>query len=309
MSNNGAILITDSLFIGDEHVQQIERNGYSVQRLDEPEATEAQLIEAISGKVGYILGGTETVTKPVLEAADKLKVISFTGAGYAEFIPAYEFARDKGIAITAAKGGNSQAVAEFALTLILMATRKLTQLTDPDGLKFETVKGVAETTVGIIGMGDIGKRVAHFCESLGYSVLIAEREGLTGTPKNSRVVPLNSLLSQSDIISIHVSKIGGTNLIGKNEISLLKEGASIINTSFLHAIDKNALIDRLKTGEISAYLDSNIGQHSDIKTSNLIQTNIQSGFNTFEALKAVSDQTTRSLLSVLQNGEDDFRVI
>ncbi len=72
----GKILITDSLFIFKQHEELIKGAGYDIERLDAPEATEEQLVEAIKGKVGYILGGIEKVTEKVVEAADELKVIS-----------------------------------------------------------------------------------------------------------------------------------------------------------------------------------------------------------------------------------------
>ncbi len=71
----GTILITDSLFIFKEHEQALVNAGYKIERLDKPAATEEELIEAIKGKVGYILGGIEKVTDKVIEAADKLRVI------------------------------------------------------------------------------------------------------------------------------------------------------------------------------------------------------------------------------------------
>lgn len=81
------ILITDSLFIFPEHENMLKNAGYEVERLDKPNATEEELISAIKGKTGYILGGIEKVTDKVLEAADQLKVIIFTGSDWLDFIP------------------------------------------------------------------------------------------------------------------------------------------------------------------------------------------------------------------------------
>ena len=73
------LLITDSLFIFPEHEKRLQDAGFEITRLDNPEATEAELIEAIKGKDAYILGGIEKVTAPVIAAADQLKIIALTG--------------------------------------------------------------------------------------------------------------------------------------------------------------------------------------------------------------------------------------
>jgi len=124
----GKVLITDTLFIGDEHVKQIEDAGYEVERLDKPNATEDELIEALQGKVGYVLGGIEKVTDKVIESTDQLKVIAFTGADWQALITGWEKAKEKGIKISNAPGANSPAVAELALTLTLAMQRNLFEL-------------------------------------------------------------------------------------------------------------------------------------------------------------------------------------
>ncbi len=95
MSNK--VLVTDSLFIKDKHVKLLEAAGYEVERLDKPSATEEELCDAVRGKVGYILGGIEKVTDKVIESADGLKAIVFTGTGWQGFIPGHDLATKRGI--------------------------------------------------------------------------------------------------------------------------------------------------------------------------------------------------------------------
>lgn len=89
----GKILITDNLFIFSEHEEQLKNTGYEIERLNKPQATEEELTEAIKGKVGYILGGIEKVTDKVIDAAEQLKVIVFTGSDWRQFIPAHQDSR------------------------------------------------------------------------------------------------------------------------------------------------------------------------------------------------------------------------
>src|ERR1700710_62447 len=144
------VLVTDSLFVYPEHEALLAKNGYSVFRLDKPKATEAELCDAIKGKVGYILGGVESVTARVVDAADTLKVIAFTGSGFSEFIPGHATATAKGIAITAAVGGNANSVAEYTLALILMMTRRIPLLSVRGGSSFLVGDEFQDLTVGVV---------------------------------------------------------------------------------------------------------------------------------------------------------------
>ena len=107
------ILITDSLFIFPEHEKRLRDAGFEITRLDKPKATEEELIEAVKGKHGYILGGVEHITDKVIVSADVLEAICFTGSDWRHFIPGHESATKKGIAIANCPGVNAAAVAEY----------------------------------------------------------------------------------------------------------------------------------------------------------------------------------------------------
>lgn len=307
-NSKGSVLVTDSLFIFDEHIQEIKNAGYSVQRLDVPKATEEQLIDALEDKVGYILGGVEQVTDKVIEASKNLRVISFTGAGYSEFIPGYKTAKSKGIAITAAKGGNADAVAEFAITYALMAIRRIPQLTHPNGKSFITTKSARDSVLGIIGYGAIGSRVARLANGLGFSVLIGGRKKISGLPSNMRQVSLEELLSESDVISLHVDKVNGSDVLSSKELEIIKPETSIINVAFEEAVNQIALAAVIMEKQFTYMADHPISPSLE-GNHNVVCTKSQSAFNTKAALRRVSNQTTRSLLSILESGEDEFRVV
>ena len=109
MSNT--ILVTDNLYIDEQHVQTLQQAGLAVERLDTPCASEEELIAAIAGKVGYILGGTELVTPAVIAAANELKAIVYAGTDWQDFIPGYAQATERGILIANAPGANAYSVA------------------------------------------------------------------------------------------------------------------------------------------------------------------------------------------------------
>ena len=303
------ILVTDLTFIFEEHIQQIEKSGYEVVRLVSPKASEDQLIEALKGKVGYILGGIETVTEKVIRSTSGLKVISFTGSGYAGFIPGHKAAREMGIAISVAKGANADAVAEFSITLCLFATRQLSQLTHPIGPEALTAKGATESTLGIIGYGGIGRKVVALATKLGYSVLVAARNRIDSLPPNVRQVDIKTLVVESDVISLHVDEENGPNVLNKELVNLMPSGSAIVNAAFIDAMDREAVAKRIESKEIRLFTDQKLGIVGNYDPGMLVETNSQSGFHTFQSLKVTSDRTTNSLLNILETGEDEYRVI
>jgi phosphoglycerate dehydrogenase-like enzyme len=308
----GKILITDSLFIFEEHERLIKEAGYEIERLDKPEATEKELIEAIKGKIGYILGGIEKVTEKVIQAADELKVICFTGADAHGFIPAFDSATQKGIAITTTPGTNTYAVAEYTLSVILAMTRNLFELGRTGGKSFQTTHSLNELTVGIVGMGHIGSRMAELLHALGVKKILytnrtrrTDIEGRTG----AQYVEMDELLSMSDIVTLHVSKEVGEGFIGKNELSKMKGGALVINCGFMGGVNRDDLLVELESGRLRAAEDGPKDERfSDLPLSVWYCSNEHTAYNTHEANKTASDMAVRSLLSVLETGEDKFKV-
>jgi len=302
------ILVTDSLFIGPQEEQMLMSAGYEIDRLDLPAATEEQLIEAIRGKVGYILGGVETVTDAVIDAADQLRAISFTGSGYTEFIPAWRRATERGIAISAARGANARAVAEFTVAAAVAQVRQLPNLMTPGGSSFAISREFEELTVGIVGYGEIGRSAAEKYKALGFRVLAttpAPDPGVTGST-------LEQIVAEADVVSVHVNKDRGEMVLDATAIASLKEGVIVVNTAFREAIDNEALVERLRLGTLRAAVDYPLTAGS-LPIGALLSSNGQTAFNTREANKRTSIRATASLLSLLAEADDadlvnpDFR--
>lgn len=304
------ILITDSLFVGAEHEARLREAGFEVVRIDKPKASEDELVEAIRGKVGYILGGIEQVTDRIIQAADVLKVIAFTGSGYSEFIPGYRAAAQKGIAITSAPGGNAISVAEFSLALILMMARSIPTVTSHGGKSFLISQEFSSKTVGIIGYGNIGKEVASKCALLGFKVLVANRSQVGSTSSGINASTVNDILEKADIISLHVNKNHGENVLGAAQISKLKKGSVLVNAAFPHAVDDAAMFKRIKDGEIRAAFDAPPESvPEDLPIGGFVASLAQTAFNTAEANSRTSDMVVSSLLNVLLTGTDKYRVV
>lgn len=305
----GDILVTDTLFVGPGHEKLLRSRGYTVSRLDKPKATEDELCTAIRGKIGYILGGIESVTEKVISAADKLKAIAFTGSGYSEFIPSHELATKRGIAITAATGGNADAVAEYTLALILMMARSVPLLTTSGGTSFWIGEAFQDLTVGVIGYGHVGREVAALCSKLGFSVVATSRTRTSGTDGKISFLNMDALISRADIVTVHVDKVHGTNVLDQNRVRQLKKGSRLINAAFPHAIDSNVLLSRIADKEIFAAFDAPIDNApTNLPAGYFIQSNGQTAFNTHRTNNQISDMVVSSLLSVLSTGDDKYLV-
>jgi D-3-phosphoglycerate dehydrogenase len=188
----------------------------------------------------------------MLSKAKKLKLIGSATTSLNHIDLGY--AKDHGIKVLNLHGTHTIPTAEHALSLTLSLARNIPWAYESirEG-KWERHKfigiGLDGKTIGIVGLGRIGKRVATYAKSLGMNVIYYDPY------VNSRIAQktsLNSLLKKSDIISIHAALTDETlMMIGKKEFSNMKENALVINTARGLIIDNDALIKALKSKSIA----------------------------------------------------------
>lgn len=306
------ILVTDTLFILPEHEAQLKAAGYTVERLPKPDASEAELVNAIKGKVGYIMGGIEKVTEPVIEAADELKAIVFAGSDSSHYIPANELATKKGIAIADAPGANAYAVAEYTIGLLLMMLRHMLILGRTGDANFMTTSSLADSHVGILGMGHIGERVARMLVGLGASNISywnRTRKPELETELGITYLDRPELIKTNDVISNHLSSEAGQ-LMDAAAIASVKDGAVLINAGAEETFDMEALYKALAAGRVRAAFDDKVAdpRFKELPLDTWFCSNENAAFNTHAANKLASDMATASLLSLLATGQDKYRV-
>jgi D-3-phosphoglycerate dehydrogenase / 2-oxoglutarate reductase len=196
----------------------------------------------------------------VLAASPRLKVISRHGVGMDAIDKVA--AKRLGIAVEAAIGSNSQAVAEHAIGMMFACARKLPWLDhrmrehhwDKDGyLGFE----LFGATLGVIGCGSIGGRVARFGLAMGMTVLVCDPYLSAGElPAGVAKVELDDLLRRSDIVSLHCPLNDETRgMLDAGKLGLLKRGAIVINTARAGLFDERAMQSKLHDGALSLGLD------------------------------------------------------
>jgi len=268
-----------------------------------------ELIEEIKGCHALILG-PEKITAEIMDQSENLIIIARYGVGYDNID--IEAATKRGIIVTYTPHANSTSVAEHTFALILSLLRKIVEANlsiksgEWIGIKFVGVE-LEGKTIGIIGAGAIGKKVAHIAKGFNMNILlydIIKDENLEKN-LNAKYVDLKELLMNSDIVSIHVPLNSKTyHMIGEKELRLMKENAILVNTARGPIIDEKALIKALKEGWIAgAALDVFEVEPPDkdnplLKMDNVICTPHSASY-TIDALRRMDMMVTEDIIAAL----------
>ena len=216
--------------------------------------TEEELIGLLQGIDGAIFS-TDPFTAWVLQAAERLKVISRTGVGFdAVDVPA---ATQRGVIVTTTPGVNRHAVADWALALLLCCARNV-----PENLG-EVRRGawmrhegmdLDGKTLGVVGLGTIGKEVAKRAKAFGMRLLAFDlvQDLPFAAGQGIAYVSLEDLLRQSDFVSIHCFLNAATrHLINAERLRMMKPTAFLINTARGGIVDTAALAQALRAKQIA----------------------------------------------------------
>lgn len=223
----------------------------------EPEITPEQILEKISTFNIVIVRSRTTITKDMIDKAANCKIIARVGVGLDNVDQ--EAAKAKGIRVINAVEGAMNAVAELVLGLMLSLARQTARgdraIRDGKWLKKE-LKGteLRGKYLGIIGLGNIGKRLGRLARALnmniiGYDVVPIDEE--FSKEVGLMKADLATLLQSSDYVSIHVPLLDSTyHLIDEQKMSTMKKTAKIINTSRGGVVDEDALYNAIKNGTL-----------------------------------------------------------
>lgn len=295
------VLVTGDKIVSAVDVAFIESAGFKVQRLAHPDGTLDQLIRALQGKLGYICAGHEKVTDAVLTASPDLEVISFPGSGYTEFIPAWELATTRGVAICAAIGANAPSVADYTIKLMLAMLRLLPCEILGSELGPWPARELRALNLGIIGMGNSGRLVARLAHNLGMTVRAAVRRSSANVPRYVGLASLDDLVSSSDVITVHVDRIHGRSLLGADQFARMRDGALLVNVAFPDAVDWNALREALVGRRLRAVFDAPpIGDYSDLPPYIFLASRSQRAYDTIDANQRLGRLASEALVSVLR---------
>jgi glyoxylate reductase len=218
------------------------------------------LTEELAGADGVVCLLTDRIGASLIDSLPDLKFISSMSVGVDHID--VEAATRRGIPVGHTPGVLVETTADAAFALLLAASRRLAEADQfvrqglweadrawsPD---FFTGKDVAGATLGIVGLGDIGQAVARRAQGFGMKVLAWNRTAREVPGVTS--VDLDTLLRESDFVSIHVARTDETsNLISAERLALMKPDAVLINTARGGIVDEAALVDALTSGRLYA---------------------------------------------------------
>lgn len=273
---------------------------------------------------------TSTVTRDMIERMPKLRLIACRSTGFNNIDLVAAAERD--ITVVNVPTYGESTVAEYAFTLLLALTRKLPTLflseQTIEEQRYLTGSDLCGKTIGIIGTGHIGEYALRIARGFSMRVLAYDafpREGLD-TEIGFKYVSLEELLEQADFVSLHVPYLPATHhLLNEQRLSLMKQGAIIINTARGELIDTTALVDHLESGHLGgAALDVIEGEiflnqaqearmlrNHDL-SPNLLELSVEisalkklpnviisphNAYNTHEAIGRINETTAKNIVS------------
>jgi D-3-phosphoglycerate dehydrogenase len=277
---------------------------------------EQQLIDSI-GPADVLISGTEPVTQRVLDAAPELKVISKHGVGYENID--LDAARRRGVPVCIAGGAIADSVADLAMGLILAIARQI-----PQGDASIRAGGWARLvgpelrgkTLGIVGLGQIGKGLARRAKGFGMDLLAFDAvkdEAFAASWGVSFADTLEELLSRSDFVSLHAPVTPQTRqMMSSQRLSLMKPTAYLVNTARGELVDEAALCQALLQRKIAGaaidvFAKEPPGDSPLLKLDNFIATS-HIGGQTPEGLRRMGQITAENALRVLRGEKPLYQV-
>jgi len=219
--------------------------------------SEEEIIKIIPDYDAMLVRSATKVTKNIILASKKLKVIGRAGAGVDNIdIPV---AKEKKILVMNTPGGNANATAELAFTLIMSLLRKIpfaNESTHKGQWEKKNIKGneLSKKTLGIVGFGNVGARLSNLVKGFNMNILVNSKslESRKKDFPNIKNVSFDELIALSDIISFHCKSAKDEKpLITKNHFKKMKPSAYVINTARGNIIDEKDLNDALNENLIA----------------------------------------------------------
>ncbi len=296
---------SDAVKLLEQFADEIVFNPY-----DHP-LTEEEIIPLLEGVDGYIAGLDYITGEVIKKAPDTLKVISRYGVGFERVDT--KTAGEKGIIVTNTPGANSESVADMAIGLMIAVSRRIAFLdSQVKAGKWPRTSGkeIFKKTMGILGLGAIGKAVALRAKGFSMDILAYDPyfDENFAREHNIKKCTLEEVISGSDFISLHLPVTESTlNIIDENSINSMKDGVVIINTSRGGLINEQAAYNALKSGKIAglgldAFEKEPPGISPLFEFENVIATP-HAGAHTAEAVDKMALMSVQNAIDVLSGKE------
>ncbi len=234
-----------------EAIEEMRAAGLVVDVRDD--ITPEELPKVLPAYDGMVVRSRTKVRQPLIDACPNLKVIVRGGVGL-DTIDA-DYAKSKGITVMNTPLASSASVAELTIGYLFALARSIPQATASlKGEKWEKklFEGdeIGGKTLGLVGMGNIGKEVAKRAKALGMTVVAYDP--YVKSADGVKMVHLDQLLASSDYISLHLPKTEeSASMIGAAQIAMMKRGVRIINCARGGILDEKALYEALESGKVA----------------------------------------------------------
>ncbi len=272
----------------------------------------AELMADLKDADGLIVRSATKVSREIIEAATRLRVIARAGTGVDNVdVPA---ATARGIVVMNAPGANSLSVAELAMGLILSLARNIPAAdASMKNAKWEKSKfagaEIRSKTLGLVGLGRIGQEVAARAHAFEMNVVAhdpfisADMAGSLGV----ELVTLDDLCARADYISLHVPSLPSTrHLVNAERLAKCKKGVRIINTARGELVDPTALADAIESGHVAGagldVFDPEPPQDWRLATLRQVVATPHIAASTKEAQEQVGSETAAALRDFLNEG-------
>lgn len=277
--------------------------------------TEEELIPLLKDCDGYI-AGLDFVTRKAIESAPNLKVISRYGVGYERVD--IEAAKENGVVVTNTPGANSEAVGELTVGLIISLARRIPYLNEQtrsgEWIRSTGIE-LKDKTIGIVGLGAIGKVVARCAKGFGMKIKAYDPFIDTQYCKDNdiEIRSFDEIIAESNMISLHLPLNDETkHIINKETINKLQKGTIIINTSRGGLIDEDAAYEALKSGKLGGLgLDAfevEPPKESPLFGLDNVVVTPHTGAHTKEATDNMARMSVRNLIAILTGKDTQYIV-
>jgi len=306
------LVVLDKVKMTKEQEKEIKSLAKEVAIYNDTAKNKAEVIKRIGDADAIITSWTD-LDKKIFDACPNLKYLGIWATGYGWIDVKY--ANEKCMTVTNVPGYATESVAELVFGQLISLLRKTREADErvrqgkfeQEGLEGQELRG---KTIGIIGFGRIGTRVAELAKAFGMNVIYFSRTRKPDCEKNGvKWCTLDELVKKADIITLHASS--GEELLSEKELDEMKDGAIVINFGIAGAVNEDALIKRVKNGKLYAIMDHYVGHK--IKPGFIEQTSRtlltpEIGFYTTQALSRLTQICIENAKSYLA-GKVQNRVV
>ena len=296
------------------------REEHEVEVSDKPRnLSKEEIIESVKGKDAVLCLLTDMMDEEIIKAGEDLKVISNYAVGYDNID--VEAATERGIVVTNTPGVLTEATAEIAWALMMSVARNV--VNGDEFVREDRFEGWDPTlmlghelhgkTLGIVGMGNIGSKVAEMSQGFDMEVIYYNKSRNEDIEEKigAEFVELDELLSRSDFVSLHVPLTDKTEgMIGKEELELMSYDSYLINTARGEVVDEDALVETLKEGGIAGagidvYADEPHGANPDYYDLDNVVLTPHLGSASHKAREGMAVMAAENILSILEGKEPE----